>query len=47
MVEIDWIFFYDMPNPETPEIMRISEYSLNRFLQEEPDLYTIRDIRNA
>lgn len=46
MLEIDWIF-YDMPDPETFEIMETSEHSLHTFLEEEPDLYSIRDIRNA
>jgi hypothetical protein len=47
MVEIDWIFFYDMPDPGTLEIMEISEHSLHAFLEEEPDHYSVRDIRNA
>jgi hypothetical protein len=37
----------NVPDPGALEIMEISEHSLHTFLEEEPDLYSIRDIRNA
>lgn len=32
---------------ETLAMMKLSEQSLSRFLSEEPDLYTVRDVRTA
>jgi len=30
---------------ETAAMMKLAEHSLSRFLEEEPDLYTVRDAR--
>lgn len=32
---------------ETQAMMKLSEQSLSAFLSEEPDLYTVRDVRNV
>ena len=37
----------NVPDPETTGIIEISEYSLEKYLEDEPDLYSVRDIRNA
>jgi hypothetical protein len=39
--------FENVPDPKTTGIMGISEHSLDTFPEEEPDLYSVGDIRNA